>query len=71
MKLLEGSVGFVVYFDASWIGLCCVLMQYGKVNAYTSTKLNLHKNNYLTYDLEVVAMVFIWKIRNIIDMVSI
>ena len=34
--LLEGIDGFVVYCDASRIGLGCVLMQHGKVIAYAS-----------------------------------
>lgn len=56
--LLEGSNGFVAYFDASRIGLGCFLMQNGKSIAYASSKLEIHEKNYLTNDLELVAVVF-------------
>ncbi|GKD23854.1 putative reverse transcriptase domain-containing protein [Tanacetum coccineum] len=49
---------FVVYCDASRIGLGCVLMQRGKVIAYASRQLKIHENNYTTYDLELGAVVF-------------
>ena len=54
LTLPEGTQGFVVYFDASRVFLGCVLMQIGKVIAYFSRKLNVHENNYLNYDLELV-----------------
>ncbi|GKE26348.1 hypothetical protein Tco_1441732 [Tanacetum coccineum] len=44
---------FVIYCDASGIGLGCVLMQRGKVIAYASRQLKIHKKNYTTYDLEL------------------
>jgi len=34
----SGSGGFTVYYDASRIGLGCVLMQNGNVIAYVSRK---------------------------------
>ena len=40
--------GFVLYTDASRMGLGRVLMQSGKVIAYTSTQLRPHEMNYLT-----------------------
>ena len=58
----DGSDGFVVYCDASIVGLGCVLMQNGKVIAYASRQLKLHEKNYPTHDLELVAVVFAMKI---------
>ncbi|GJQ90360.1 putative reverse transcriptase domain-containing protein [Tanacetum coccineum] len=53
---------FVVYCDASEIGLGCVLMQRGKVIAYASRQLKIHEKNYTTHDLELGAVVFALKI---------
>ena len=58
----SGSGGFTVYYDASRIGLGCVLMQNGNVIAYASRKLKKHEQNYPTHDLEMVAVVFALKI---------
>nr|GEU50389.1 putative reverse transcriptase domain-containing protein [Tanacetum cinerariifolium] len=55
---------FVVYCDASRLGLGCVLMQRSKVIAYVSRQLKIHEKNYTTHDLELGAVVFslkIWK----------
>ena len=48
---------FVVYTDASRSGLGGVLMQEGKVIAYTSRQLRPHEQNYPTHDLELAAIV--------------
>jgi ribonuclease HI len=48
---------FLVYCDVSYTGLGCVLMQEGKVVAYSSRQLKVHENNYPTHDLELVAVV--------------
>ncbi|GJU77228.1 putative reverse transcriptase domain-containing protein [Tanacetum coccineum] len=53
---------FVVYCDASGIGLGCVLMQRGKVIAYASRQLKIHEKNYTNHDLELGAVVFALKI---------
>ncbi|GJX06986.1 putative reverse transcriptase domain-containing protein [Tanacetum coccineum] len=53
---------FVVYCDASEIGLGCVLMQRGKVIAYASRQLKIYEKNYTTHDLELGAVVFSLKI---------
>ena len=58
---VEGE-GFVVYCDASRIGLGCVLMQKGKVIAYASRHLKVHEKNYPIHDLELAAVVFSLKI---------
>ncbi|GKD37950.1 putative reverse transcriptase domain-containing protein [Tanacetum coccineum] len=48
---------FVVYCDASGIGLGYVLRQRGNVIAYASRQLKIHEKNYTTYDLELGAVV--------------
>jgi len=53
---------FVVYCDASKLGLGGVLMQDGKVVAYASRQLRIHEKNYPTHDLELAAVVFVLKI---------
>ncbi|GJX89253.1 putative reverse transcriptase domain-containing protein [Tanacetum coccineum] len=56
LALPDGSKDFVVYCDASGLGLGCVLMQKGKVIAYASRQLKIHEKNYTTYDLELGAV---------------
>ncbi|XP_050908927.1 uncharacterized protein LOC127122669 [Lathyrus oleraceus] len=53
---------FVVYCDASKMGLGGVLMQNGQVVAYASRQLKVHERNYPTHDLELAAVVFVLKI---------
>jgi hypothetical protein len=48
---------FSVYCDASYTRLRCVLMQEGKVVAYSSRQLKVHEKNYHTHDLELAAVV--------------
>ncbi|GJY23383.1 reverse transcriptase domain-containing protein [Tanacetum coccineum] len=62
IALPDGPEDFVVYCDASGIGLGCVLKQRGKVIAYASWQLKIHENNYTTHDLELGAIVFALKI---------
>nr|XP_009784202.1 PREDICTED: uncharacterized protein LOC104232644 [Nicotiana sylvestris] len=64
LTLPEGTEGFVVYCDASGVGLGCVLMQHGKVIAYASRQLKAHEKNYPTHDLNLAVVVFalmIWR----------
>ncbi|GJW18602.1 putative reverse transcriptase domain-containing protein [Tanacetum coccineum] len=61
LALPDGPEDFVVYCDASGIGLGCVLMQRGKVIAYASRQLKIHEKNYTTHDLELGAVVFALK----------
>ncbi|WMV40873.1 hypothetical protein MTR67_034258 [Solanum verrucosum] len=62
LTLPEGTQGFVVYCDASRVGLGCVLMQNGKVISYASRQLKFHEKNYPTHDLELDVIVFALKI---------
>ena len=62
LSLPEGTEDFVVYSDASRVGLGCVLMQRGKVIAYASRQLKEHEKRYPTHDLELAAVVFALKI---------
>ncbi|KAG8497491.1 hypothetical protein CXB51_008690 [Gossypium anomalum] len=51
----ESGKDFIVYSDASRVGLGCVLMHEGKVVAYASRQLKPHELNYPTHDLELAA----------------
>ncbi|GKF13009.1 putative reverse transcriptase domain-containing protein, partial [Tanacetum coccineum] len=62
LALPDGPDDFVVYCDASGLGLGCVLMQRGRMIAYASRQLKIHKKNYTTHDLELGAVVFALKI---------
>ena len=53
---------FDIYCDASRQGLGCVLMQEGRVIAYTSRQLRKHEQNYPTHDLELAVVVHALKI---------
>ena len=62
LTLPVSNKGYVVYSDASHVGLGCVLMQDRKVVAYASRQLRPHEANYPTHDLELAAVVFALKI---------
>ncbi|GJR03918.1 putative reverse transcriptase domain-containing protein [Tanacetum coccineum] len=53
----EGRENFMVHYDASHNGLGTIMMQKEKVIAYASRKLKVHKENYMTRDLELGAIV--------------
>ena len=55
------SGGFVVFANASGVGLGCVLMQDEKVILYGSRQLKEHEKKYATHDLESTAVVFALK----------
>ena len=57
----DRGVGYTLYCDASRDGLGCVFMQNRRVVAYGSRQLKTHEKNYLTHDLELVAVVFALK----------
>ncbi|GJU71999.1 putative reverse transcriptase domain-containing protein [Tanacetum coccineum] len=58
LSLHDGPEDFVMYCDASGIGLGCVLKQRGKVIAYASWQLKIHEKNNTTHYLELGAVVF-------------
>ncbi|GAU37549.1 hypothetical protein TSUD_369970 [Trifolium subterraneum] len=60
--LPDAKESFVMYCDASKLGLGGVLMQKGKVVAYASRQLKVHERNYPTHDLELAAVVFALKV---------
>ena len=62
LTLPEGSNGYMIYCDASSVGLGCVVIQRDKVIAYASRQLKVHEKNYRTHDLELAAVVFALKI---------
>lgn len=69
LTLFKDSDGFMVYCDASYVGLDCVLIQHGRVVAYASIQFNVHEKSYLTHDLELLVVIFALKIWYIIYMV--
>jgi hypothetical protein len=62
----NNSKPFDVYYDASGIGLGCVLMQDNRVISYASPALRTHEQNYPTHDLELAAVIHALKIGDII-----
>ncbi|GKA55750.1 putative reverse transcriptase domain-containing protein, partial [Tanacetum coccineum] len=62
LALPDGPEDFIVYCDASGLGLGCVLMQKGRVITYASRQLKIHEKNYTIHDLELGAVVFALKI---------
>ena len=62
LAIPNSSEDFFIYSDASKNGIGCVLMQNGKVIAYTSRQLKEYEKNYPTHDLELAAVVHALKI---------
>lgn len=62
LALPEGVEDFVVYCDASILGMGAVLMQRGHVIAYASTQLMPYETRNPTHDLDLGAIVFTLKI---------
>ncbi|GJQ96178.1 putative reverse transcriptase domain-containing protein [Tanacetum coccineum] len=62
LALPDRPKDFMVYCEASGLGLGCVLMQRGKMIAYASRQLKIYEKNYTTHDLELGAVVFALKI---------
>jgi hypothetical protein len=46
-----------VYCNACYTSLGCVLMQEGRVVAYSSRQLKVHEKNYPIHDLELASVV--------------
>jgi hypothetical protein len=59
---LDVSKPFDIYYDASGIGLGCVLMQDNRVIAYASRALRTREQNYPMHDLELAAVIHALKI---------
>ncbi|XP_073038265.1 uncharacterized protein, partial [Primulina eburnea] len=62
LSMPSGQGEYVLYTDASKLGLGAVLMQNDRVIAYASRQLKIHEKNYPTHDLELAAVVFALKI---------
>ena len=62
LTLPEGTKGFVVYCDASCVGLGFLILKNSKVLAYSSRQLKGHEKIYQTHHLELAAIVFSFKI---------
>ncbi|KAJ4953830.1 hypothetical protein NE237_030662 [Protea cynaroides] len=62
LTILIPGQPFILYTDASGLGLGCVLMQGEQVIAYASRQLKTHEKNYPTHDLELTTVVHAVKI---------
>ena len=62
LTLSKCGKNYIVYCDASRVGLGCVLTQGGKVIAYTSRQLKVHEKNYPTHELELAYVMFALKL---------
>lgn len=54
----ERGLEYTLCCDASFLGLNCVLEQFGRVVAFGSRQLKDHERNYPTHDLELAAVIF-------------
>jgi hypothetical protein len=57
LKVADPDKDFTVYVDVSKEGLGCVLTQEGHIICYESQKLMENERNYVTHDLELVAII--------------
>lgn len=62
LALPKRGLGYIIYYDASHLGLGCVLMQLDHVISYASRQLKMHERNYPTHDHELAPVVFALKI---------
>lgn len=62
MALPQGGEEFVVFSDASGIGLGCILMQKGRVIAYASRRQKAKEQVYPIHYLELATTMFPLKI---------
>ena len=62
LKVPDMDADFLVCTDVAKEGLGRVLMQYGRVIAYISRKLRRHEENYVTHDLELLAIIYALKV---------
>ena len=57
LALPTDADNFMEYYDASKIGLDCVLMQNEMIIAYASRRLRKHEINYPLHNLETAAVI--------------
>ncbi|XP_074337108.1 uncharacterized protein LOC141674272 [Apium graveolens] len=57
LVLPDDQEDFVIYSDASYRGLGCVLMQHNNVITYASRQLKPHEQKYPTHNLELAAII--------------
>ncbi|KAI3723340.1 hypothetical protein L2E82_34842 [Cichorium intybus] len=62
LTLPQSGEEYVIYSDASRVGLGCVLMQKGRVIAYASCQLKDAEKKYPVHDLELAAVVLALKL---------
>lgn len=62
LKVPDMDADFLVCTDTSKEGLGVVLMQDGKVFSYILRKLRRHEENYAMHDLELLAIVYAFKV---------
>jgi hypothetical protein len=62
LKVLDMDTNFFVWTDTSKEGLGGVLMQDGRVISYISRKMSSNEENYVTHDLELLAIVYDLKV---------
>lgn len=62
LTIPSGLGGYEIYSDTSYKRLGCVLIQHGRVVAYTSHKPRVHELNCLTHNLELAVIIFALKI---------
>lgn len=58
LTVLESLDSYVIYFDASRVGLGCVFMHRGNIIVYTSRQIKMYEKKYPAHDLEVAVVVF-------------
>src|SRR3954470_8212992 len=61
LTIPERGLGYTLYCDASLLGYGAVLMQLGKIVAFSSRQLKEHERNYPIHDLELGSVVFALK----------
>ncbi|XP_073036795.1 uncharacterized protein [Primulina eburnea] len=70
LSISSGQGEYVLYTDASKLGLGTVLMHNDRVITYVSRQLKVHEKNYPTHDLDVAVVVFALKDNVVADALS-
>ncbi|XP_073033790.1 uncharacterized protein [Primulina eburnea] len=71
LAMPSGQGEFVVYTDASKLGLDAVLIQQDRVIAYASRQLNVRDKNYPTHEFELAAVELNTRQRGWLELVSV